>query len=152
MTKKKGAPYCTPQEQRAKNVVRLIERLRQGEANRDDFQEILGFSASGTRKYMRDLETCKVISLVRYDPVLHYALRAHAKGNPVYAINPDDDFIDAYVKELQIPLRRRTRVERPHTGMDLPRQTVSKVWKSRPVVHEPMLAHLFGLAKQEVGV
>lgn len=134
-------------QKRTENIKRVVERLRKGELSRRELCAMLQFSPSGITKYIADLLACEIMTLVRCEQISGRAPSGLYKGDPVFVINPDGEHVDAYLDALMtvnLQLKADAVDEREKL-----RQVTTKEWKPAPVVHEPMLAHLFGLAKQE---
>lgn len=137
---------------RVDNIKRIINKLCLGELLRDDIGTLLGFSPSGTRKYIKDLKDSDVIVLVRYvDPT------PQCLGIPLYRLNPDTEKVDAFLAHLDGAAMPPPKGRSKPTVMDLAMRDSARhfhVLKSDdgyvptihrgPVARDPMVAALFG--------
>jgi hypothetical protein len=83
---------------RAKTLRALIARLREGEMHDWEIQEFLGFSPSGSRKYIAELNRAEAIIVLRRVPKANSLL-----GSPVYGIALEEEKIQNFLDLLELP-------------------------------------------------
>jgi DNA-binding transcriptional ArsR family regulator len=85
-------------QRRLDNMRMLVEALGQREMLADEICDLLKFSPSGARKYIRDLREDGVIELARYvDGTATYL------GLAVYTLTPDPERVRAFLAGLGQP-------------------------------------------------
>lgn len=136
---------------RAERMREIVMILKRGEMSASDICELFNISPSGGRKYVVELLNANVIYLSH-----RINTRIGNQGHPVYAINPDASVVDDYLADLHLPTGRVKPGMEPALPTDPNRHIhlakddgpfVAKLHKDKPIVHEPMLAHFFGLVK-----
>lgn len=140
---------------RLDNIRRLLAELAMRELLADDICDLLKYSPSGARKYIRDLREAGVLELSRYvDGTATYL------GKALYRLTPDAERVRMFLAELGHPLQGGT--PRPKSSATRIPQAVSSGGRhfhiladdthyavrlsSAPAVRDPLVAALFGPA------
>jgi len=137
---------------RTENLLKIIRRLELGELRRDDMQDLLNYSPSGTRKYIADLVSSEVMQIGRYEPTPGWHAKSQSYGMPIYCINADREVVRRFVAAIEMePLpRSQMDVEVDGIDKDAPKQIIAQTWRSKPIVHWDVLAHWLGVAGTQV--
>ncbi len=135
-------------QRRIANMHILLAALSTRDMMRDEFCELLHFSPSGARKYIRELREAGVIEVARYvDP------SAHNFGMPVYRLvsGTADAFLaeTCEVKKAPAVKRRETVATDPSRHMHIMGDDVFYSARSPRVVvaRDPLIEAFFGPAK-----
>jgi DNA-binding transcriptional ArsR family regulator len=144
-------------QRRLDNLRLLVEALGQREMLADEICDLLKFSPSGARKYIRDLREDGVIELARYvDGTATYI------GLAVYTLTPDQERVRAFLAGLDQPrapappnAKHRDRFAAAGAGRHfhiIADDTHYAVRVSRvQVFRDPLVAALFGPAASAAG-
>lgn len=158
---KKNMRSTSATRKRIENIKALIWNLRFiGQMGRDEFAEYLSQSPSGGRKYLQELVKDEVVYISSREPVAP----GQKEGVPIYRLNVDEAFIDAYLLKLDaLPTNlteRRTLVD--YTGKSRLQKVQAEDGRQVHMLvddvehkprtarfkipeHEPVLAHFFGM-------
>lgn len=132
----------------------LIAEISTREMQAREIALCLKYSPSGSRKYIHDLRKAGVIELDRYIGGLGASI-----GKAVYKISHNAERVKAFLADIEQPkIKSQVKMETAahsdkgsggngrhfHILADDIRHPV-RVDRPRPVVHEPVLAHFFGL-------
>lgn len=141
--------------QKLKSMTELVKELSKHEMGGDDIQALLKFSASGTRKYVRELRNAGVIELARYvDGTATYL------GKPVYQLTADPELVSGFLAAIIEPKTPVDTAKRYEAQLDktiaqdpsrrfhiMSDDTPYAIRVSRaPVARDPLVAALFGAA------
>lgn len=89
-------------QRRAENMRNLIAKLKESPMTGEEIGHFLEFSASGTRKYIKDLRDCSVIEFSHYAGSFDKFIGYH-----VWRLSSNMDARKAFLDALSIPARRR---------------------------------------------
>lgn len=99
-----------PTRRRLDNLRRLIASFSLSQMEAADICDLLQFSPSGARKYIRDLREARVIEVARYiDGTTKYL------GRPLYKLTADQVLITAFMAQLnsELPAAPRSYAPKP---------------------------------------
>lgn len=142
----------TATKRRVELMRKMIDRFRQGEAMFDELAELIGFSPSGTRGYLKELIDADLVFLDRRINVV-----ARSIGQAVYVLTDNEDLVDAYIASMGIPQPERAPKERiahglptdPTRHFHIVQDDSSypvKVARLNAPAPDPLLAQFFGFA------
>lgn len=83
---------------RVENITILLTRMAMGEMFADEICDTLKCTASGSRKYIRDLEKAGIIEITRF-----VKQRKPFIGNSVYRLSADSEKIKNYLTLIEQP-------------------------------------------------
>lgn len=96
-------------QRRADNMRRLIVKLEETPMTVEEIGYFLEFSASGTRKYIKDLRDCSVIEIARLEGAVGNYI-----GYPVWQLSPNIEARKAFLDTLSLPARGRGPALKKH--------------------------------------
>lgn len=148
--------HTTATDRRIKQMKALIAEFSTREMMMDEACFLLGFSPSGTRKYIKALRDAGVIELSRY-----IGGTASYIGKQVFRLSDDQDIVDAFIATLSgasvaaqhgaVPMVKHRMPEVPGRhlhimGDDVPYSV--RAWRGTPT-RDPLVAAFFGPARAE---
>lgn len=139
-------------QRRDANARTLITALQTGPRLRDELRDLLGYSLSGIRKYLRTLRLAGVIEIERYiDPT------RTSPGHPLYRLCRTPGVVDAYLAALPVagaqpPLAKAKWPALPksshlYRSADDTEHQVKRAPQGIPP-HTPLMVAFFGMDRQ----
>ena len=145
----------TATERRVGLMRALIAEFGARDMATDEVCAFLGFSPSGTRKYLQDLRAAFLVE------VAHHVERHNSHvPMPIYRLTADKDRVTHFLQLLAAPGHKKSMAGRP-SNLSLAQRAPGRhlhileddqvlplrLHKDGPIIHEPVLAAFFGLSR-----